>query len=393
VIKFHCPNCKQKLGVPDEYVGRRIRCNKCSEPTVVPKPAPAESNPQPTAAPVAAPATTPPKPPQATIQLQQPTQPKPQPQLDELDFVVDDNLPPVDPNSEAIRLAGQQRFNQMKVSRPAGKSSSSGSGRRTIGATELAKGMGKIPLSLATSFACMAAVIVLWVVIAKITGFIIGFVVIAVPVAGAWGLTRFTEHRGIMLGLLAAILGFAGMTLGHVAVGKWVVMPMLEKDKDYSSARDKLLTNINKSLTTLPSDPNAIQDMADDDEEMFYIAGWDLVQTGKMDKNIFDQMYRLLEGDKTQPEKLPENVKTAYDQTEKHLESWNDNQRLAALKKHFNPMQQNCKEFIQTKTQTSATAVTFIIAFFASFGLLDLVWYPMGLWGAFKLAAAIGGEE
>ena len=38
MIKFRCANCKQKLGVPDEYAGRRIRCNKCSQPSVVPQP-------------------------------------------------------------------------------------------------------------------------------------------------------------------------------------------------------------------------------------------------------------------------------------------------------------------------------------------------------------------
>ena len=36
MIKFHCPNCKQKLGVPDEYASRRVRCSKCSQPATVP---------------------------------------------------------------------------------------------------------------------------------------------------------------------------------------------------------------------------------------------------------------------------------------------------------------------------------------------------------------------
>jgi hypothetical protein len=37
MIKFHCPNCKQKLGVPDTYAGHRIRCNACSKTSIVPK--------------------------------------------------------------------------------------------------------------------------------------------------------------------------------------------------------------------------------------------------------------------------------------------------------------------------------------------------------------------
>jgi hypothetical protein len=37
MIKFYCPNCRQKLGVPDSYAGRRIRCNGCSNTSIVPK--------------------------------------------------------------------------------------------------------------------------------------------------------------------------------------------------------------------------------------------------------------------------------------------------------------------------------------------------------------------
>ncbi|MEN6307598.1 MAG: hypothetical protein ABFD91_07575 [Anaerohalosphaeraceae bacterium] len=39
MIKYVCPSCHQKLGVPDNYAGHRVRCNKCNEPSVVPKPA------------------------------------------------------------------------------------------------------------------------------------------------------------------------------------------------------------------------------------------------------------------------------------------------------------------------------------------------------------------
>jgi hypothetical protein len=404
MIKFYCPNCNQKLGVPDEYVGRRIRCNKCNEATVVPKPV-AEAKPSAAAASatepisnrVAAPKTSAPAPrPVAPAPKPQPAPVaprKPGPEMVDLELIADNGLPPQDPNLEAIQQASRQRASKITVSRPAGKSSSN-SGRRSVGATELAKGMGKIPLSLATSFACMAAVIVLWVIIAKISGFVIGLIVIFVPVAGAWGLTRFTEHRGIMLGLLAAILGFAGMTLGHVAVAKWVVLPMLEEDKDYNSTRDDFQKTITKSLTTLPSEPNRVQAMADDDEIMFNVAGWDLVQTGKMDKETYNQVYRCNELDQEFPEDVQKTIDTASEQIDKHLESWDDNQRLAALKKHYNSMQQqNNQESIEKITTVGASAITFVIAFVASFSLLDLVWYPMGLWGAFKLAAAIGGEE
>jgi DNA-directed RNA polymerase subunit RPC12/RpoP len=38
MIKFRCSNCNKKFGVPDDYAGRRIRCNTCDHHTFVPKP-------------------------------------------------------------------------------------------------------------------------------------------------------------------------------------------------------------------------------------------------------------------------------------------------------------------------------------------------------------------
>ncbi len=38
MIKFHCPSCSQKLGVPDEYAGKRVRCTRCKEAMQVPQP-------------------------------------------------------------------------------------------------------------------------------------------------------------------------------------------------------------------------------------------------------------------------------------------------------------------------------------------------------------------
>jgi DNA-directed RNA polymerase subunit RPC12/RpoP len=37
MIKFRCSHCKKKFGVPDDYAGRRIRCNTCDHHTIVPK--------------------------------------------------------------------------------------------------------------------------------------------------------------------------------------------------------------------------------------------------------------------------------------------------------------------------------------------------------------------
>ena len=37
LIKFRCGHCSRKLGVPDEYAGRRVRCSECNESCQVPE--------------------------------------------------------------------------------------------------------------------------------------------------------------------------------------------------------------------------------------------------------------------------------------------------------------------------------------------------------------------
>ncbi|MCZ6815178.1 MAG: hypothetical protein O7F76_00605, partial [Planctomycetota bacterium] len=36
-MKVRCPRCQQKLGVPDKYAGRAIRCSACNRAFTVPK--------------------------------------------------------------------------------------------------------------------------------------------------------------------------------------------------------------------------------------------------------------------------------------------------------------------------------------------------------------------
>jgi hypothetical protein len=37
MIKFYCTRCDKKLGVPDEFAGKRVRCPRCKQPVTVPE--------------------------------------------------------------------------------------------------------------------------------------------------------------------------------------------------------------------------------------------------------------------------------------------------------------------------------------------------------------------
>ncbi len=112
MIKFHCPSCSQKLGVPDDYAGKRIRCSKCSQPTLVPRPEialpPTEAKSQTTGATFfgekQAGNTNPASP---SIELQ--------PHSSGFESI---NLPLPDPNLETIRYASRMRAEREEQTAP-----------------------------------------------------------------------------------------------------------------------------------------------------------------------------------------------------------------------------------------------------------------------------------
>lgn len=401
MIKYHCPKCNQKLGVPDNYAGRRVRCNKCSEPSIVPKPlteiditaalpvaaakpASPELSPEQVAASIfQAPAAVKPAPVQ--IELQRPM-PKPQ-QLDELQLIPEDDDQAQEDlrKAEILREASRQRAASSMAAAP--KAPKEASSRRAISGGELAKGMGKIPLSIATCIGCMAAVIVLGVIVGKLTGFRIGYIAIGIPLAGAWGLTLFTENRGILLGLLAVILGFFGLIAGHVADAKWIIMPMIAESGEFQSELDQAFQQRIILPETLPTEPAELEGLAQNETLMLRVAAWDLVQAGQLDQQLFTQMCFVDIND--EDEDISEPLQEAFYDAADHLDVMSTAQRVALIRKYHPDMATYYAENIQPLLNKVANVASFGVAFLCSFGFLDLLWFPMGLFGAYKLGAGV----
>jgi hypothetical protein len=83
MIKFQCPKCRKRFGVPDDFAGRSVHCNQCKQHMIVPKiPAPAKT-------------------PETRIELQPPVQ------YDTAKHTAIKNTPQVDPDDQELRLAPQ----------------------------------------------------------------------------------------------------------------------------------------------------------------------------------------------------------------------------------------------------------------------------------------------
>jgi hypothetical protein len=387
MIKFFCPHCNRKLGVPDEYAGKRVRCSSCHQPCIVPAPQPVGGNETPDT---------------LGIQLEEPPASPP------ADTAPDDDLR----RNADITAASRSRSRDDRVLPPIPCEPSA----KNAAAKEVAMGMGKIPLSLGLSFLLMVAAILLWVFVAKVTGFIFGILVLLVPTAGAWGLTRFTEHRGVLMGLLAAFIGLGGMMGGKIALARWVVYPMLveelqDENSEFSQAFNEgfdegFEEGFDRAQNQLT--PQDVAAMIQNEEVMVIIAAFDI----PLERPTIRAMF-LFDGERSESPVDPA-VVDGFDRSYYRLDTWNDQQKSDALRKHhpaYTRLTAEClaegvKGAIQqtvsqtdteddadgeTLTTDAGRAVLGFIAFLGSFVLLDLFWFPMGIYGAWKIGYGAAG--
>ncbi len=231
MIKFHCSTCGQKLGVPDEYAGHGVRCNKCNERSIVPKPAPeiaeAEAVPVAKAIPVV-----------EEIPLVEPVQSPPvsSPEvLEEFEEVVDEaGDDPDDARRQAIRQARNARE---KAGRSSGRSSGGKrekpqrAGKDSGGGfvlSDLIPDILRLPLGLVMGLVFVGVTIGIWMMCARGAEDPLCFMALFVPIAGAIGLRLPVVERTFFLGLLAVVIGALGIAGGKAIMAKHVVVPYFE---------------------------------------------------------------------------------------------------------------------------------------------------------------------
>ena len=227
MIKFRCSSCQQKLGVPDEYAGRRVKCNKCGQPAIVAHP---------------------------VVLEEVPPKPKPVTEPDGMDIFSDlegfaDTQD--DARQEAIRMARQERTaksakgavdslksKKEKKTKTPGKSPS----QRTPIADMLPDVL-RLPIALLASLIAVAATIAIWIASARATGDPLCFVALLVPLIGALTLRTLTVNHTLVLALLGLVIGIAGILGGKAAIAKYVIIG-LEVEK----ANEEFLVDLDATL-------------------------------------------------------------------------------------------------------------------------------------------------
>ena len=186
MIKFRCGHCDQKLGVPDEWAGKRIRCNRCKESCAVP-------HPQIDLQPVSQPAPTSPS---TDLSM-------PEGELDGGGF-----------SSDFLDLAtGQQIENRAELKEtlrpPREKAalepvrSGRGTGQDVGVRAGVLKGTPRILLAIGMGLAFTLIAGVLWTGIAAITRFQLFFLVVGVGWAAGFGMKLGLDRPGVLTGIVA----------------------------------------------------------------------------------------------------------------------------------------------------------------------------------------------
>mgnify|MGYP000054365537 CR=1 FL=1 len=440
MIKYRCPHCSQKLGVPDEYAGHRVRCSKCGERSMVPQkilpvaePVSTVSENVPVAVVVKS-AGVSPRPDRQQGELEtlsrpsevsqsQPAQSHTSTSLttpqDMPEMTAEDEFPEVveeDPNAAVLRQVRTSRARKLDLKIPSGrksgirgrKSGDSGpdsSDRGGFSLDGLLPDFLRTPLGFLLAFGLVGGLIWTWVIMARASDSSMNFFAALIPLAGAAGL-RLIPGRGVAVGFLAVVLGLVGIGAGKAAMTRWGMIPMLERQAEEEVLENIAVTMNNKNLQ-LPADksakfilrtPGAMscvalaylvhQENADPHEAR--MLALDLLRTSGGDKGFTEAVSNIGAFDASEEtrqialyERLEGNE--LYGKVTGLLWTWEDGDAIRMARTYY-PVYSRLAYQARLQRQFSSGEDPFEMAFMASLSAMDIIWFALGIGGAFVVS-------
>ncbi len=420
MIKFRCQHCQQKLGVPDEYAGRRVRCNKCSQPSTVPASVakvPITEIPQAAAAKKSVPSTVSAKTGTAVssevssasqkpahpstgshdVVKRQPQQP-PQPESDVLDEIEDD------PRQEAIRQARQEQLRQARSEKKhtkTGRVKKEKSDRLTL--SEMIPNFLRLPLGLLVGIVAGGLTILIWVFSAQATESALCVTALFVPVAISLGVRAMTIQRDFLLGVLCLLLGAMGIAGGKAAIGKYVVVPFFHK-----TAAEECLVNLPETLADekyLFPAGKSIKGIAGDGDFLTCAALVSLVEEGSADPvksrswavHILEHSNKLsmvdffdaATGGGVEMPPIPDLTgedEEMLDLASARMFEWLDAETHLQMMRKYYPAVSKMAQQAKTLKMLQDSKLTYKMAVLNTLGLFDLVWILTGLSMGYAIA-------
>ncbi len=428
MLKFHCPHCDQKIGLPQQYAGKQVRCAKCKQIIVVPtaseqndvtdkgvirfecsgckrklkvsqKHAGRQVKCPKCGVPIAVPRLTDEKILRASstgstisdellesyagtgdFPEQAEKTPPPVQQEGSLKF-----QPTVENTSGSVRCsscgavhsAGRKFCTLCGQSLTAGASDSSKQAPCEAQSDDTT-GKSNIVLAILVSIVFAAVGGIVWCVAARFIG--IGWMsfmaVVVCCLAGA-GFYLCTQNRSVGVGILAGVIGFMGILNGKTLIARYVAMPQMKEF--FSEGADQL----GKAFENSPMQEEFYEDMIKNDDLMFVIAAMQLAEEGQIEEELVDDIMAERTTGRKDPEKA-EQIEQAKTKIRDALDNWDNQKKKEVAKAQYGKVS---RKYVHAFMESEAgKTMGFIWAWFWSLSCQDIVWFPLGVFCAYKVA-------
>lgn len=347
MIKFRCENCQKKIGVPDEYAGKQVRCPQCKDTLRVPEP---------------------------ELQLAAAEEPAPiwsdellqgvgqEEQSPPMQLAPAEPAAPVKPKMPRFDERICPRCSQgnvrdtdfcvhcgcplKKIAREEPHSSS---------LFELLGDAGAYPIIILGGLIGAGIGAVIWVFFTKYVGFRSGYIAFLVGVLSAVGMRVAARDNSRDFGLLAVLIAIVGMAGGKLLSVQWITIPA-QKEMSIN-----LLSGFGKKLAD-----NGLLD----DNTVFGMVLEEKVRK----KEITEENYHLIISyHDREVEEVPEDVKAMHDQIADQVDSMS-----IAEKKRY--IENSTKEIVEAQpdpTYQEKFKIAFRTWYFDLFGVF---FAALGAW-------------
>lgn len=348
MIKFRCLHCGCKLGVPDEFSGRRVRCTKCNEVCEVPAlDSPEDSG--------------------VAMELD----PEPVDEWggdlkltaeDAEEFSAEDLL-----RQKMIAQAGRQRMESVTAG-PGGERR-----RRSNDDDYEEIGEGNFWLAVLCSVGAALIVTAIWVVVfGNMQARLLVGLEILVPLAAAAGLGVVLRRSGVLIGVLAVLIGMLSILGGKYVLAKRYFEPRIMLELSWS-INDNLMGYFGGA-------------MEDKDMILNMVVGATLGSQGVVDPNLVDVIgmaYAVnIKYDIDVPE-FEEDVAAELEKIEANVADMPDKKRYIAVKNNWYGMYRYyLRMFLESD---EGRGYLFSDALKMAFSAYDVLLLPLGCFLAFRM--------
>ena len=358
MLKFRCSICDKKIGVPDEYAGKKVKCPQCTNPVVVPEPEPQAQPDLPVdSAPDSIWTDDLLAPPEPDPGQYYPTDENTCPQCNASMALDDNSCPDCGYTPVPISTGGSRAIESSTTGARTGQLASQ--------AAAGAKVVPRFPIAVAAGFVSAIIGSVIWAGIVYYIDYEIGFVAWAIGVLIGFVMAVIANEKSIMLGIIASLFAIISIVGGKYFIAKWYVMPLLEEEFS--------------ALLEVPLD-ETIQNWVNDPDLMFQAICHHLAGQGEFDDEFAEKVMSVYEGDDPDPD-LKEKILAAHDRILELRDSYSHTRKEDIAR-------QQIAETTELIKNALIHNISLRDAFFATFSFFDIFWIILAISSAYRIASS-----